>query len=228
MYEGFPIEVLASRGGVLLGTDVVCDGFHCERRFRVQTHVHDDHMREFDTSKGEQDLYMSEPTLSLLRAQFNADLEYRDNLFPVDLGRTVDLPGSDARLMLLSSGHMLGAAQVLVETGDGMRLGYSGDFHWPLDRVIQVDALVLDATYGTPESVREYAQEEVETRLVELVRLRLRQGPVHIKAHRGTIQRALQVLASELEAPIIGSPEWTADSAWISAAATPLERYSTR
>src|ERR1700719_4363147 len=114
MHERFPIGVLASGGGVVLGRDVVCDGFHCERRFRVQTHVHDDHMREFDTSKGEQDLYMSEPTLSLLRAEFNADLEVRDNLYGVDLGVAVELPNSDSRVTLLSSGHMLGSVQVML------------------------------------------------------------------------------------------------------------------
>lgn len=203
MNKRYPIDVMVS-GAVVLGEDVVCDGFHCERPFRVQTHVHEDHMHEFDTSKGYQDLYMSEPTLSLLRAEYNADLEVRDNLFSLPLGTSHELRGG-SRLTLLSSEHMLGAVQAMLETPGGLRLGYSGDFHWPMDRVMEVEALVVDATYGSPDSVREYTQEEAEERLLQLVLRRAKQGPVHIKAHRGTIQRALQILAGNTSVPLIGS-----------------------
>jgi hypothetical protein len=75
----FPVDVLGS-GAVVLGSEIVCDGFLSDRRFRVQTHVHDDHMGGFDTSKGFQDLYMSEETHNLLIVEFNADLLVRDNL----------------------------------------------------------------------------------------------------------------------------------------------------
>jgi Cft2 family RNA processing exonuclease len=40
-------------------------------------------------------------------------------------------------MTLLSSGHMLGAVQVALEMPDGRRIGYPGDFHWPVDDVIQ-------------------------------------------------------------------------------------------
>ena len=53
------VDVAAS-GGVLLGSSVVCDGFQSDRPVRVQTHVHDDHMADCETSKGFQDRYMSE------------------------------------------------------------------------------------------------------------------------------------------------------------------------
>ena len=43
-------------GAVLLGPSVVCDGFQIGRPVRVQTHVHDDHMGDFERSKGFQDL----------------------------------------------------------------------------------------------------------------------------------------------------------------------------
>jgi putative mRNA 3-end processing factor len=162
-------------------------------------------MGDFETSKGFQDIYMSEPTLCLLRAEYNADLDVRDNILPVDLEKCITLPNGNAKLTLLSSGHMLGAVQVEVETADGLRLGYSGDFQWPLERTISVDALVIDGTYGSPDSVREYSQEEAEERLLELMVRKLRAGPIHIRAHRGTIQRALQLLSGNIDTPIIGS-----------------------
>ena len=66
------------------------------------------------------------------------------------------------RLTLLPSGHMLGAVQVALETPGGRRIGYSGDFHWPVADVIHVDELVIDGTYGSEASIREYSQEQAE------------------------------------------------------------------
>lgn len=190
-------------GAVCLGPRVVCDGYvgHCP--FRVQTHVHDDHMANFDRSKGLQDLFMSEQTRALLIAYQNADLEYRDNLIAVGLNARQLEDGST--LALLPSGHMLGSSQVVVELSDGRRCGYSGDFGWPLEDVIKVDELVVDSTYGSPRSVRQYTHGDAEACLLEVVCQRLRHGSVHIKAHRGTIERVLHVLGGNIGVPILGS-----------------------
>jgi putative mRNA 3-end processing factor len=194
---------VASSGAVFLGDQVVCDGFQRDRPIRVQTHVHDDHMADFESSKGFQDLYMSEATKDLLICEYNADLEVRDNIFSVEDGVVCDCPGG--KLTLFSSGHMLGAVQVQLETADGLRVGYSGDFHWPLDKIMQVDELVVDSTYGAERSIREYSQEEAESRFLELVLAKSKKGPVHVKAHRGTVQRALQVLAGNVNVPLVAS-----------------------
>lgn len=190
-------------GAVSLGPSVVCDGYHDQRPFRVQTHIHDDHMANFDKSKGLQDLLMSKQTRALLIADQNADLEYRDNLIAVGAGAYELDDGS--MLTLLPSGHMLGASQVLVELRDGRRCGYSGDFGWPLDDVIEVDELVVDSTYGSPTSVRQYTRGEAEACLLEVVCQRLRHGSVHIKAHRGTIERVLHILSGNIDVPILSS-----------------------
>ncbi len=100
---------------------------------------------------------------------------------------------------------MLGSVQVLAETADGLRLGYSGDFQSPMRQPMEVDALVIDATYGSPESIRKYTQVEAEQRFLELVHQRLKVGSVHIKAHRGTIQRAVQLLSGEIGVPLLCS-----------------------
>jgi putative mRNA 3-end processing factor len=202
MKNAYPIDVFAS-GTVVLGDRISCDGFHRDYRVRVQTHVHSDHMDSFDTSKGSQNIFMSEPTRRLLVCEFNADLPYRENVHALDMGvpRAVD----GQKVTLLHSGHMLGSVQVAVELADGMRLGYSGDFRWPLEEVIEVDALVVDSTYGSPERKREYTQEQAEERFLSLVLGRVMRGPVYIKAHRGTIQRALQILTGQVNCPLLGS-----------------------
>lgn len=197
------VDVLDS-GAVCLGANVVCDGFVDGYRFRVQTHLHDDHMSDFDRSKGLQDLYFSPETFALLIAERNADLEYRTNLHLVARGSPRHMEDGSL-LKLLPSEHMLGACQVAVELPNGVRAGYSGDFGWPLNETISVDELVVDSTYGSPNSVRRYTQDEAESCLIALVCERLRHGSVHVNAYRGTIERVLQLLGGNVGVPILAT-----------------------
>jgi putative mRNA 3-end processing factor len=198
----FEIDVL-SNGAVALTPEVVCDGFVHDAPVRAQTHIHDDHMDDFDRSKGFQDLIMSEPTRDLLVADRNADLPYRDNIIALSHGHAHEEGAS--RVRLLPSDHMLGSCQVEVERNDGLRIGYSGDFQWPMEKPMKVDVLVVDSTYGSPDSVRGYTQGEAEARFVELVLLHLKQGAVHVKAARGTIQRAIHLLGTDVRQPVLCS-----------------------
>ena len=197
------VDVLAS-GAVCLGANVVCDGFVDGYKFRVQTHLHDDHMSDFDRSKGLQDLFFSPETFALLVAERNADLEYRTNLHCIRRGDPRHLEDGSL-LKLLPSEHMLGACQVAIELPNGLRIGYSGDFGWPLKEVIAVDEMVVDSTYGSPDSVRRYTQEEAEHCLIGLVCERLRHGSVHVNAYRGTIERVLHLLGGNVGVPIVAT-----------------------
>lgn len=199
-----PIVDVLESGAVCLGTNIACDGYAHDRSFRVQTHVHDDHMGDFSKSKGLQDFLLSPETFSLLIAEYNADLEHRENFRSIVRGETHALEDGSA-LLLLPSNHMLGSCQVAVTLPDGRRVGYSGDFGWPLNRIIRVEELVVDSTYGSPGSVRGYSQDEAEASMEEIVRRRLRHGPVHIRAFRGTIERVMNVLGDGVGVPILAS-----------------------
>jgi putative mRNA 3-end processing factor len=202
---------VAASGVVTLGPDVTCDGFHRDCGVRVQTHVHLDHMHNFETSKGLQDIYLSDQTLQLLIAEFNADLSARINvnMIPLQFRETRKIKSS--KVTLIPSDHMLGSVQVAVELADGMRVGYSGDFQWPLEETIKVDQLVLDSTYGSPNSIRRYSQDEAEEQLLRTAVERLQHGPLHIKAHRGTLHRGIQVLSEIAGCPIVASPRLLAE-----------------
>ena len=193
-------SITASKA-VVLGREVVCDGFHRFTGNRVQTHVHMDHMSDFDRSIGIQYVWTLPATKSLLISERNATLDVRSNFVGLGNGITVEM--EHGKLTLLDSGHMLGSAQVSYEHKDGYRTGYSGDFAWPLEHVIHVDELVLDSTYGSPDSVRKYSQEDAENALGETVVQRVANGPVYIYAWRGTLQRALTVIAGLTQFPII-------------------------
>lgn len=199
-----PVADVFGSGAVRLGASVICDGFVDGYAYRVQTHIHEDHMADFNVSKGRQDILLSPATRDLLIAEHNADLEWRSNLIQVAPGKTYALDDG-AKLSMPSSNHMLGACQVAVELPGGLRVGYSGDFGWPIGEVIQVDELVVDSTYGGPNSRRGYTQAEAETCLLETVATRLRHGPVHLWAHPGTVERAIQVIAGNVDAPLLAS-----------------------
>ena len=195
---------VSGSGAVTLNDVVTCDGFVHGYPIRVQTHVHKDHMDGFDSSKGHQHILVTQPTLDLLIVEYDADIPYRGNFEAIELSETICM--EDCQIRLLDNGHMLGSVQVEVTLPDGVRCGYSGDFAWPLEEVIEVEELVLDSTYGSPDSIRKFTQEEANNRFVDLVVDRIKSGPVLILAHRGTLQRAISCLDDAIKNPIIASP----------------------
>lgn len=197
-----PIDISA-HGAIMLGNSVTCDGFVYGFPYRAQTHVHEDHMEGFASSKGYQDILMSEATKELLIVGLNADIDYRSNIHAITLGSVYRT--EDIEVEMLSNGHMLGSAQVAVTIPGGTKVGYSGDFNWPLEKVIQVEGLVVDSTYGSPDSKRQFSLEEICARFVELVVEKVRNCPVLIKAHPGTLQHALELLDSVLTCPILAN-----------------------
>lgn len=181
---------VGSHGAILLGPTVSADGFHIERRIRIQTHWHSDHMEKFGASK-RGDIVTSGATLALLTPE-HPDLEIRANVHVVPPGEPHTILGN--RIRLEKSTHSLGAVQAAVELDDGKWVGYSGDFSWPLNGVIEVDELVVDATYGDPARDRSYDQEDAEREFVDQVREGIRYGPVHLFCRGGTGERALALL----------------------------------
>ena len=148
---------------------------------------------------------MTRPTRELLDHRYPA-LEFSSNVHVLNYGERWEAEG--VVLELASSNHILGAAQVRVALEDGSTVGYSGDFSWPLDDVIQVDGLVVDATYGKPSRRRDYGQQRVQEEFCELAERTLRDGPLHLMADTGPVERALQLLMMEdalRDVPVVGS-----------------------
>ncbi len=194
-----------SEGAILLGDHVSCDGFAFDRAIRVQTHIHHDHMMDFDTSKANQTIVMSQETRDLLEAIYNADLPYRTNL--TALSARVPMTVNGDVVELFPSNHMLGSVQVRVTCKDGYRLGYSSDFFWPIDEVIAVDELLVDSTYGDPTRTRTYTQEQADTCYVDrLVRNLSAAKRTAVVAHNGRLQYAINLTASLIRCPILVSP----------------------
>lgn len=187
---------------VSMGPSVSCDGFIPNRKYRVQTHVHEDHMVGFDTSKGEQTILMTPATKSLLVAEKNADLPHRRNILEIDANgeNCPHLLNSGLEIAFYPAGHMPGAVMPLVNVNGLGNVLYTSDFSWPLTLLPEpntVDVLILDSTYGTKELCRNYDQSEAIESFVELVVEILKKDDlVIITGHRGRLQWAAQLLAN--------------------------------
>ena len=195
-------------GCARLGPSVTCDGFSPDAPIRIQSHVHHDHIKDLDYSKGYQRrIVSSQPTYDLLCSEFNADLPHRKSQWlvqPADgLFRCVDT----VEIALFPSGHMVGSIMPAVRVKDSVYM-YSSDFAWPLDVLPNtgVDVLIVDATYGDPANVRNYSHADVIDELLNFVLSERAKGPMLFSGYRGRLQYALHLLSELSVGPIIVSP----------------------
>jgi putative mRNA 3-end processing factor len=193
-----------SDGCVHLGGNVTCDGFSVDASVRVQTHVHEDHMRDFERSKGQQKIVCSEGTYDLLLAEKNADLPYRSNiLIQNSLGKPVRY-NEDSMVELYDSGHMLGGVCVVVDAKNNGRFMYTSDFNWPLRLVPEdVNVLVVDATYGDPSQIRNYRESQVLSDFLEVFQDAWTKGSVVLTGHRGRIHAVMRLLTDIVSGPFV-------------------------
>lgn len=200
--ESFFRQSFLPGGPILLGDTACCDGFSL-KPVRVITHAHDDHIKDFETSLGHHDAILMLPaTLDILYAiKGRRSLEIRRNLLAIDAEKSFEF--NQNKISLRPANHMLGSSQVLVETHDGLRLGYSGDFAWPIEP-FAVDELVVDATYGNPDYIRPYREEDAVEEFIELVETLLKEERrICIKAFTGRLQYAMQLLQDRVHLPFL-------------------------
>jgi len=97
------------------------------------------------------------------------------------------------RITLFKAQHILGAAQVLVESEEGERVVWTGDFRLDGTPVIKCDTLVVESTYGSPSCRRSF-KVDVRKLLVQMVEERLKGGAVYVFGYHGKLQEVMQIL----------------------------------
>ena len=203
------MALVRADGCVKLGPAVSCDGFSRDCPIRIQSHVHTDHMKDFERSKGHQRyLVCSHATYDLLCDEYNADLPLRRRqwaIMPMD-GTYRRVGDVNAHIALFPSGHMIGSAISAVKYADGSHYVYTSDFAWPLPNLpTGPDVLIVDATYGNPANIRNYNPAEVVGRFQQVVQELRTQGSIVVTGHRGRLQYALQLMADLFDGPYIVS-----------------------
>jgi len=193
---------VTAKGAVLLGKYVACDAFDETRPLRVVTHAHSDHMLDLKESLTNCELVLMTPaTKDLIDALKGPLFLMGGNVKP--LNYMEPLLYKDEKVTLYPAHHILGAAQVLVEDSEETRILYTGDFRLPETPIIEVDILVIEATYGNPSRVRPF-KKTIESTLVSLVETGLKNGPVYLFTYYGKIQETMQILhKAGVKAPFI-------------------------
>jgi putative mRNA 3-end processing factor len=114
--------------------------------FAVVSHAHSDHIARHRSG-------VASPATVALMAQRLGTCR----LEPLPFGEAIERAGH--RVWLTPAGHVLGAAQVVVEDPTGQRLVYTGDFSVrPRSTIVpaepvRADILITECTYGSPQYV---------------------------------------------------------------------------
>ncbi len=190
---------------------LACDGGTLEEeKIHVVSHAHLDHFdpsKVLDTYKNEGTVIMSELTRKLLSYQ-NLTLDPNfGGLKTLNMNEKYHF--EDLTLRLLDNNHILGSCQVEVYTESGISTGYSGDFNSEVVEFIDVDYLIIDATYsGKISQNREWSYKEAYNKLINLVIEKLNDGPVNLVADSGLLQEIVsKAKINEKEEYIIGKKE---------------------
>ena len=183
---------VTQRGAVLLGNSVACDAYHENRPLRVVTHAHADHTGGLRWSLREcQKVVMTEATrdlIDILEGPLGSRLESIETL-----AYEKPLRFDGEQVTLFKANHILGAAQVLVESEEGERVVWTGDFKLDGTPVLDCDTLVVESTYGSPSCRRSF-DVDVRELLVHMVEERLRHGVVYVFGYHGKLQEVMQIL----------------------------------
>lgn len=181
---------ISSAGAKVLNQLVSCDGFYCDSKYRVQTHAHSDHTKKFASSLIHI-IVATTPTLEILSKQNNIlMLIDRPHVFNIGANESVEF--EDCKIQFKDAMHMIGSVQVAIEYSNGDCIGYSGDFSAKaINNPIDVDYLLVDSTYGHPDSIRNFTQDEANQILINLIGDNYIRAPIYLKANMGTLQKTL-------------------------------------
>lgn len=185
--------LVSERGAVLLGDTVACDAFDKDKPLRVVTHAHADHLVGLRRSLKSCDRVLMTAATKDLIGVVNGSLSLDNGTVSLlDFGEIFEY--GNEQVTLLKANHILGAAQVLVESSAGDRVAYTGDFKVDgTEPLMDCDAIVIEATYGNPWFKRTF-NVNVEDLLVSMVEKRLRQGTVYVFGYYGKLQEVMQIL----------------------------------
>ncbi|HWF43114.1 MAG TPA: MBL fold metallo-hydrolase [Candidatus Kapabacteria bacterium] len=128
-------------------------------------------------------------------------------LQPLELGTSENLNGGKVKATYYPSGHILGAAGILLES-DGMRLFHTGDTSLHEQRLVggaqlpegPIDVLVSESTNGVVDAYLTHSRQKELERLIETINETLRnEGSVLIPVFAlGKLQEVLAMIADAM------------------------------
>ncbi|MCD6412023.1 MAG: hypothetical protein J7L20_06350 [Thermoplasmata archaeon] len=175
--------MISRNGAILLGRNVACDAF-AERKVRIVTHAHSDHMLGLEESLRYSNVYATPATAELIRLFKGKEVN------ALDYGKEMKV--ENEKFKLFDAGHIIGSAQVLLVDENGKRWVYTGDFRIERAKAIKSDVLIMEATYGNPSNTRDF---DVQDEFIKLVDVLTRSfNAIHIFGYHGKLQEIAEVL----------------------------------
>lgn len=182
-----------------------------KRPARVITHAHSDHLIGLDQSLQYSSMIIATPitielTMELYKLSTTEKVLFKQKAVPLQYNQKINV--NDEELVLLYANHIMGSAQVIVET-NGYRIGYTSDFRLKNTPVMKdLDILVIEATYGSPKTVRSF-KDEVEDYIADVVIEGLsKEQPVYIYGYYGKLQEVMVLLRRKgIKDPFIMPPK---------------------
>ncbi|HUS04798.1 MAG TPA: hypothetical protein VMZ52_00770 [Bryobacteraceae bacterium] len=159
------------------------------------SHAHSDHARGLHCH-----VIGTSHTLRIYRLRWPADPSVSQNLVALDYGESIHHNG--ARLTAIPAGHIVGAAQLLIEYANE-RIVYTGDIklHPPIcgaaTQIVPCDRLIIESTFGIP-IFNFLSREQAAGRMIAFASACLSDGvtPVFIGYPLGRGQEAVHVLCN--------------------------------
>ncbi|MCE4609933.1 MAG: MBL fold metallo-hydrolase [Desulfurococcales archaeon] len=181
-----PVKI--ERNGAIVLWSFSIDGCG-HRKYRVVTHGHADHYKHVLTSsKKALRILATKETFAILEGL--GILLPKEKLIPVKPGYNGSL--DDYELRVYTAEHIPGSISVEI-SDENIRIGYTGDFKLEGTEIIEEpDILVLDATYGSPNHVRKWSNNDVLDEVLALYRET--KGQLWIYGYYGKIQGVLRKL----------------------------------
>ena len=116
-------------------------------KIAVISHAHADH-----AVSNNQTIYSTEATFAFMKLRYGKNAAAINHI--ISYGRPFSIGG--VKIVLISAGHMLGSAQILMEF-EGIRYLYTGDYKLQPDATcepiewVSTDVLITESTFANPE-----------------------------------------------------------------------------
>ena len=175
--------MISRNGAILLGRNVACDAF-AERKVRIVTHAHSDHMLGLEESLRYSNVYATPATAELIRLFKGKEVN------ALDYGKEMEV--ENEKFKLFDAGHIIRSAQVLLVDESGKKWVYTGDFRIERAKAIESDVLIMEATYGNPSNIRDFNVQDEFIRLVDALTRSF--DAIHIFGYHGKLQEIAEVL----------------------------------
>ena len=202
-------------GSIVIDEMIRCDGddfagLDSHIDIACFTHIHDDHIRALPDSIAQcSNVLMTKLTKELANEIFGENdstwLDIRRNVFGLEIGEKHGKKIGDYTISFIKNNHILGSGQLLVRSSEFSTL-YSSDFTVPgTDIVKDVDYLILDSTHGAFSRSQKFESPSMAHKLIvdkakEI--LEIEKKPLIIRAHRGTLQKVMSWIRSEIDEQI--------------------------